>query len=456
LKNSVLLKNGFFLLNDGSGQLLKGSLRVEEGKISRLSKSISSQKKEKVIDLKGKLVIPGFVQTHLHLCQTLFRNLADDLELLDWLRLKIWPMESAHTEESLYSSARLGIAELLAGGTTTILDMGTIRHTDAIFAAAEEMGIRAFIGKCLMDREENPFYLREKFKDASQENRKLMARWHGRDNGRLRYAHAPRFLLSASEQMMKELGEISADSGTLIHTHSSENKAEIDNVRKLYGCENVEAFDRLGVAHEKLILAHCIHLSAKEEKILQDKKVKVSHCPSSNLKLASGICRVMDLRKKGISVSLGADGAACNNQLSAFQEMRLASLLQKPLKGPTALSAREAFEMATIEGARALGLVSEIGSLEKGKKADFVVLGQDGAFEATDWTEKEPESAYSALVYSLGPAQVESTWVDGLPVFHQGSYPGISAANIKEQARKERKKLLDRARKILSSSDLRP
>lgn len=456
MKNSFLLKNGFFLLNDGSGKLLKGSMRVEEGKISRIAKTLTAHKKEKVIDLKGKLVIPGFVQTHLHLCQTLFRNLADDLELLDWLRLRIWPMESAHTEKSLYSSARLGIAELLAGGTTTILDMGTVRHTEVIFAAAEEMGIRAFIGKCLMDREENPFYLRESFSEASKENRKLMDRWHGKENGRLRYAHAPRFLLSASEKMMREIGAISAETSTLIHTHSSENKSEIEAVRKLYGCENVEAFDRLGVADEKLVLAHCIHLSEKEEKILKKKKVKVSHCPSSNLKLASGICRVMDLRAKGISVSLGADGAACNNQLSAFQEMRLASLIQKPLKGPTALPAREAFEMATIEGARALGLGDVVGSLEVGKEADFVILSQEGAFEATEWNEKEPENAYSALVYSLGPAQVQSTWVRGLPVFHQGTFPGISATGIRQEAVAERKKLLDRARKILSSTDLRP
>ncbi|MGZ3705684.1 MAG: amidohydrolase family protein, partial [Bdellovibrionota bacterium] len=153
---SFVLDNGSFLLNDGSGRLLRGSLRVENGKIAKIARSIPKLKGEKRIDLAGQTVIPGFVQTHVHLCQTLFRNFADDLELLDWLRERIWPFEGAHNEKSLYASARLGIAELLAGGTTTILDMGTVRHTDAIFEAAKSMGIRAFIGKCLMDRDDNP------------------------------------------------------------------------------------------------------------------------------------------------------------------------------------------------------------------------------------------------------------------------------------------------------------
>jgi 5-methylthioadenosine/S-adenosylhomocysteine deaminase len=443
-KPSFVLENGFFLLNDGSGRVQKGSLRVEEGRIASIAKSHAEHKGDKRINLKGKLLIPGFVQTHVHLCQTLFRNHADDLELLDWLRLRIWPMEAGHTERSLYASARLGISELLASGTTTILDMGTVRHTDAIFTAAKELGIRAFIGKCLMDLDSNPKGLRESTKAAMKDNLALLERWDGAAGGRLRYAHAPRFLLSASEKLMRELQEISAARGNIVHTHSSENLGEVQVVREMYGCENVEAFQKLGLAGPKLVLAHCVHLNEKEEGILAATGTHVSHCPSSNLKLASGVARIPELIAKGISVSIGADGAPCNNNLDMFQEMRLASLLQKPRLGPTAMKARETFEMATINGARALGLESEVGSLEKGKKADFALLDLSTVETSIEISEKNPELVYSALVYSAGPANVRETWVDGQSVYREGSLQKAQASEIVREALAERKKLLGR------------
>jgi cytosine/adenosine deaminase-related metal-dependent hydrolase len=353
-------------------------------------------------------------------------------------------MEGAHTQSSLYASARLGIAELLAGGTTTILDMGTVRHTDAIFEAASEVGIRAFIGKCLMDRDDNPRELREGTAAALKENLRLLNHWHGRENGRLQYAHAPRFLLSASEKLLREIKVLAEDRKNLVHTHSSENRAEVEAVRKLYGCENVEAFHRLELTGERLVLAHCIHLNPREERILASSGTRVSHCPSSNLKLASGLCRVPELKAKGISVSLGADGAPCNNNLNMFQEMRLASLLQKPAHGPTAMGAQEVFEMATIDGARALGIGGEVGSLEVGKKADFVILDFNSVAVNTELDTRHPERAYSALVYSCGPSNVTETWVDGKCVFEKGSFGGTSPEIILASALRERKKLLAR------------
>ena len=441
---SFVLDNGFFLLNDGSGKLAKGSLRVENGKIAALRKSLPKKKGEKRIDLAGKLVIPGFVHTHVHLCQTLFRNFADDLELLDWLKERIWPFEGAHNEKSLYASARLGIAELLAGGSTTVLDMGTVRHTDAIFEAAKEMGIRAFIGKCLMDRDDNPKALREPTKQALRENLELFERWHGEAGDRLRYASAPRFLLSCTEGLMHELKLLRDANDMLVHSHASENLSEVEAVRKLYGCENIEAFHRLGLASPKLVLAHCIHLSEAERRILAETFTRVSHCPSSNLKLASGLCNVPELRKLGVSVSLGADGAPCNNNLNMFQEMRFASLLQKPHHGPTAMPAREVFEMATIEGARSLGLDRDIGSIEVGKKADLVTLDLSEPSVAIEPSEHHPEQAYSALVYSASASCVRQTWVDGRLVYDEGSLPGFSQSEIVSRAFKERKKLLAR------------
>ncbi len=419
-------------------------MRVEDGRIARISRSIAKKKGEKRVDLKGKLVIPGFVQTHVHLCQTLFRNLADDLELLDWLSQRIWPMEGAHTEKSLYASARLGIAELLAGGTTTILDMGTVHHTDAIFTAAKEMGIRAFIGKCLMDRDDSPKELRQDKKSALKENRELCERWHGQAEGRINYAHAPRFVLSCTQELLQELAAEAKASGHIVHTHSSENRAEIDAVRRIYGCENVEALHKIGLTGPRLVLAHCVWLSAAEKKILAESFTRVSHCPSSNLKLASGLCEVPELRRLGISVSLGADGAPCNNNLDMFREMRLASLLQKPTHGPTSMNAREVFEMATMEGARALGIENQVGSLEIGKKADLVCLELNALSVSTELEEKHPERAYSAVVYAASPQQVKSTWVEGKAVYREGSLAGAKVEEILSQALREQKKLLER------------
>ncbi len=440
---SLLLQNALLVTNDPKRSLYRGDLRLEGDRIAELGKKLKPHKGERAVDLSGQVLIPGFVQTHIHLCQTLFRNLADDLQLLDWLKNRIWPFEAAHNAKSVYASARLGIAELLLGGTTTILDMGTVRHTKKIFQAAEEMGIRAFIGKCLMDREENPKNLREKTTDALRENLELAEEWHGAAGGRLRYAHAPRFVLSCTEQLLEAVRDVAKERGHLIHTHASENRAELDVVRKLYGCDNVEYLDRVGITGENLVLAHCIWVSGKERGILAKTGTKVSHCPSSNLKLASGIAGVPALRTAGVCVSLGADGAPCNNNLNIFQEMRLASLIQKPEHGPEAMPAQEAFEMATLEGAKALGIADEVGSLEVGKRADLVALDFHAAESFVD-LDTEPSRVYSALVYSASPKNVNHVWIDGQMLVRGGKLLAADLDEVLSAALKEQKALLKR------------
>ena len=443
---SFLIQNAVLVTNNSARAIFRGDVRVEGGRIAATGKKIKKKAGERAIDLSGQLLIPGFIQTHTHLCQTLFRNLADDLQLMDWLRDRIWPFEAAHTAKSLYASARLGIAELLLGGTTTILDMGTVRHTGKIFAAAEEMGLRAFIGKCLMDREDNPPGLRESTADALRENLALAAKWHGAAGDRLRYAHAPRFVLSCTEQLLEAVRDVARAEGHLIHTHASENKEEIEIVRKLYGCENVEYLDRIGITGENLVLAHCIWVSEKERGMLARSGTRVSHCPSSNLKLASGIADVPGLRDAGVCVSLGADGAPCNNNLNMFQEMRLASLVQKPLHGPEVMPAQEVFEMATLEGARALGISGDVGSIEAGKKADLVAvdLRAAGSLVDIEAATTRPETIYSALVYSASPANVTHTWVDGRMLVRGGKLVAGKMDEILAAAVKEQRALLKR------------
>lgn len=444
----ILLENAWIVTNNSAREFLHGDLVIADNRIAaieakgpgaphpeRIAGSSPYSEYAEVHDLGGKIVIPGFVQAHVHLCQVLFRNLADDLELLDWLAKKIWPMEARHTPESLYASARLGIAELLAGGTTTILDMGTVRHTDVIFEAARELGIRAAIGKCMMDLADASPELRENQADSFGESVRLAQKWHGKENGRLRYAFAPRFVLSCSSELLQETAEYARANEMLLHTHASENRGEIDLVRAKFGCDNVEFFDRLGLTGPNLVLAHCIWLAAAEVEILRRTRTKVVHCPSANLKLASGIAKVPELVAAGITVALGGDGAPCNNNLSAFQEMRLASLIQKPRLGPRALGAAEAFEMATLGGARALGLERELGSLEPGKRADLVVLDLDQPHSAIIRSEPTLAEVLSAIVFSANPQNVVQTWVDGRLCYQEGVVDGVDLADFTREAR---------------------
>ncbi|MBA3457825.1 MAG: amidohydrolase family protein, partial [Deltaproteobacteria bacterium] len=261
--------------------------------------------------------MPGLVQAHVHTCQTLARGRADDLELMDWLRNVIWPYEASLDEDAMTASAELACAELLLGGTTAILDMGTVHHTDAIFAAAERSGIRATIGKAMMDLPDPqiPAGLRESTAGSLDESARLIQRWHGAANDRLRYAYAPRFVLSCTDELLREVGTQAREKGVRIHTHASENPGEVALVRQRFGKDNIIVLDELGLLGPHACIAHCIHLSAEEKQLLAVRGAHVCHCPSSNLKLASGICPVPELIAAGIAVAIGADGAPCNNNL---------------------------------------------------------------------------------------------------------------------------------------------
>jgi cytosine/adenosine deaminase-related metal-dependent hydrolase len=279
-----------------------------------------------VLNARSLTAIPGFIQTHVHLCQTLFRGLADDLELLDWLRLKIYPLEAAHNAASMRASAMTGIAELIRSGTTTIMDMGSVAHEEEIAGAVEETGLRAFIGKAMMDSNDVYPALRESTEESLRSTLAQAQRWHGKGGGRMKYAVAPRFVLSCSDALLREAHAMTASfPGMLFHTHAAENRREMEAVRKRCGADNIEFFETLGILRANTCLAHCIWISESEMTLLRQREAKVLHCPTSNLKLGSGIARVPDLLARGISVSLGADGAPCNNTLDMFQEMRHAA-----------------------------------------------------------------------------------------------------------------------------------
>jgi 5-methylthioadenosine/S-adenosylhomocysteine deaminase len=414
----------------------KVSIVVEQDRISAIGPEdqLPHKKYDEIIDARDFVLIPGFIQTHVHLCQTLFRGLADDLELLDWLCTKIFPFEAAHNERSMYYSALLGISELFSSGTTTILDMGSIRYETEIIRAIGETGLRAFVGKAMMDINDLYPKLCESTSEAITSTRLLAERWHNSFDGRIKYAVAPRFVLSCSDALLQDASALLVQfPGMLFHTHASENRSEIQKVRERSGMENIEFLNHLGLLSRRSCLAHCIHLNETEIDVLCRTGANVVHCPSSNLKLGSGIARIPTYLQRGINVSLGADGAPCNNTLDMFQEMRLASLVQKPFFGPTSMPAQTVFEMATIHGATALGLQHEIGSIEIGKKADLVLLDLRGVSHPADLS----GNLYSAIVYSGSPHDVHSVMIDGKWVYRDRKLIHIDEEKLRHDAKHE-------------------
>ncbi len=404
--HTLLIKNGTIVTVNPEMQILNGDILIEDGRIRSVAPQISASA-EATFYADEYLIVPGFVQTHIHLGQTLFRNLAEDLSLLDWLSQVIWPGEANHTEESTRISAQLSLAELIRGGTTTIMDIGLVHHARVLFESIAQSGIRAVAGKMLMDGGESPHGLKEDTDKALSESVELLQKWHGFDNNRIRYAFAPRFVLSSSDELLRQLAGLAEKYKVMVHSHASEMRDEVQLVEDRFGMRNIEVFDHFGLTDAHLCLAHCIWTDENERQIMQRKDVKVLHCPSANLKLGSGIAPVPDYLKRGINVSLGADGAPCNNNLNIFTEMRLAGLIQKYLHGPKAMPAQTVFKLATIEGAKALGMENEIGSIELNKKADLVFIKRNQVHSIPD------ENIYAKLIYATQTEDVKHVLIDG-------------------------------------------
>jgi|SRR3989338_2008427 len=252
-----------------------------------------------------------------------------------------------------------------------------------------------------------PRGLQESTQDSLKETKRLIEKWHGAAQGRLKYALAPRFVLSCSEKLLREVQKIAQEKNLLIHTHASENKKECEEVQKQKGKTTIGYLHQLGLCGPHSSFAHGVWLNDEELEILSKTKTNISHCPSSNLKLGSGIANTPKMLEQGINVGLGADGAPCNNNLDIFQEMRLAALIQKPLRGVKTLSSQTVFEMATLKGAKALGLEQEIGSIEVGKKADIVLVSKNVLHALPN------SDPYTTLVYSTPASDVQTVIVDG-------------------------------------------
>ncbi len=440
-KRTALLRGGSIVTMDRRRRVFEGDLLLQDGAIVGVGRKLETPPGAAVVDCRGKAVLPGLVQAHVHLCQVLFRNQADGFELLDWLRKRIWPLEAAHDARSLRFSARLGIAELLLGGTTAVLDMATVHHTEQVFLAAEESGLRYTGGKALMDQGTGlPRGLRDKTDAALQEAVALGRRWHGAAGGRLRHALCPRFVLSCSERLLRQVAEIAAREDWVVHSHASENATETAIIRRIVGDDNAAYYHRLGLRGPRVVLAHCVHLTTREEGLMARAGTHAVHCPGANLKLGSGIAPLPRLRRRGVPLALGSDGAPCNNTLDTFREMRLASTLHLPRFGPRSVPPVEVLEMATLGGARALGLEDRIGSLEVGKSADVTVVD----LQRPHLSPRGPD-LHATIVYGARASDVTDVWVEGRHLVDAGALRTLDARELVRRSGAEARRVLGRA-----------
>ncbi|MCA9628915.1 MAG: amidohydrolase family protein [Myxococcales bacterium] len=437
--NAVLFRGATVVTCDAQDQVLRADVLVEHGRISRVGRVRPTHPVE-VIDARDRLLLPGLVMAHVHLCQVLLRGMADDLPLLDWLAKRIWPLEAAHSERSMRASAELGLAEMLTAGVTTILDLGTVHHHDVVFDACVRSGMRTFGGKSLMDQgSQVPARLKETTAQSLRDAERLADTWEKHDSGRIRYAWIPRFILSCSEAQIRGAIQRAHDRGALFHTHAAEHPGEKRAVREAVGGDDVDVLRRWGMRGPRASIAHGVQLTSRQMRQLAKDQVGVVHCPSANLKLGSGIARVHELRRAGVTVAVGADGAPCNNNLDPWREMRLAAQLSSPIAGPGALPARAALRMLTIDAARLLGVDTEQGSIEVGKRADLIVVRRD---ELHTLPALDP---IGTLVYASQARDVEQVLVGGQWAVRDGRLLTLDVAEVRAKAKSEAPRLMRRA-----------
>jgi 5-methylthioadenosine/S-adenosylhomocysteine deaminase len=433
--SSILIKNGYLVTMDPNGSRFYGDLLIEGNQIKRIALELEVEA-GKVIDAAGMLVLPGFVQSHIHLCQSLLRGQADDCLLMDWLDT-ITSLEFRHTPITLYASARIGIAEMIKAGATSVIDMGTLHHQDSVFQAIEESGMRAQAGKAMMDLTENlPPLLQESTEDSIKESIDLMHRWHGSANGRIRYGFAPRWQLWNTTELLQEIKQ-EADNhpGVGIHGHAGEIEYEVEAMIAQTGMRNLVYLESIGVVGPNVQMAHSIWLDDDEYRIMAETGTHAMHCPCCNTKLRSGVAKVPEMLEMGINVALGSDGAPSNNNLDMFIEMRLASLIHKLRLGPEAMPAYDVLKMATNGGAAAIGMPDQIGSLEEGKLADVIIL-DDGGLSAAPIRNFEEDDVVMRLVSSYQSASVQTSIIDGKLVMENRQLLTMDENQILEDGRK--------------------
>lgn len=423
--SKLLLKN-IELLDTPNGEA--NVIAVEDGKISYIGKDLpDSFAADEVIDGKGMLATAGMVNTHGHVSMTLLRSYADDMALMDWLENKIWPIEAKMNAKDIYWGAMLGIAEMLKSGTTCFADMYCFM--DDVARAVAETGIRANLSRGLIG-------LAPDKDDKLAENTQLVKDWQGYDNGRIRITYGPHAPYTCPVEYLQKVIEAAQANNAEIQMHLCETKGEVENCIKEHGVTPIKLMDQLGMFEQGTIAAHCVYLTEDDMDIIAAKNVRVAHNPQSNLKLASGIAPVARMLEKGICVGLGTDGASSNNNLDMLEECRAAAMLHKTTTlNPLAVPAAQAWDMATVNGAKVLGF-DELGKLSVGQQADIVLWNMHKPY----WYPRH--NKLSLLVYAANSSDADTVIVNGKVVLQNGSMTLSDEEKIYAEANLRAQKLL--------------
>lgn len=405
---SILIKN--ILLNNEEKDIF-----IEGNKITEINNIINREAEHK-IEGKNKAAIPGFFNAHTHAAMTLMRGYSDDLIVMEWLKKKIWPFEAKLTEEDVYWGAKLACLEMIKSGTTFFNDMYWHYHGTA--KAVEEMGIRATISAVFID-----FFDKKKAKEQRKLNLKIFEETK-KYSDRVNFALGPHAIYTVSKESLQWAKEFADKNKCLIHIHLSETKQEVEDCKKNHGKTPIEYLDDMGFLGPNIIACHCIYIDEKEIQILKKNDVKVVLIPTSNMKLSSGVSPLKQIKKAGLTVSLGTDGCASNNNLDMFEEIKIASILQKlNLMDPTALPAQEVFEIATINGAKSFGI--DAGVIEEGKLADLLLIDLNKPFMIPS------HNLVSNIVFSANGSCVDTTICDGKILMQNGKVEGEEEIIIK-------------------------
>jgi cytosine/adenosine deaminase-related metal-dependent hydrolase len=450
--SSILIEDALIVTMDPRRRVIEGGhIVVEEGRISEVGRpgSKSRRKAEQTISAKGMAVIPGLIDTHIHLAQSLLRGCADDLSLVDWLKKRVWPIQGCFTEEDGRVSAELSMLEMVKSGTTSFVGVDVVSRYgfDGIAEAVVKAGMRGALAKTIMD---SPGYGRkgsimpeglvEEKEECIREARSMIRKWNRVKGGRVRTWVAPRSLGGCSRELYEEVAGLAQEQDTRVTMHLAEVSEDVKYAKENFGLTPFGFIEKVGLTGPRSLFAHMVWLDDGDVRRVGGTRSNVAHCPSSNLKLASGIPKVPELLRAGANVGLGCDGAPCNNSYDMIREMKLAAVIQKGrLLDPLTMPATTVLGMATMGGARAMGMESEVGSVEVGKRADLVFIDL-----------KKPHlipyrDIISNVVYSAMGSDVDSVMVDGKLLLRGGKALTLDEEKIMGEAQKRQDELISRS-----------
>lgn len=427
---SILINNGLILTQNDQRDIFQGSIYIEDSTIAEISKKPLTVEADLNIDASKKLVLPGLINTHTHVPMTLLRGYGDDMALQEWLEKRIWPVEAKLTSDKVAVASKLAFLEMISSGTTLFQDMYFFE--DTIAKIAEQMGMRAALGFAFIDHGTPEYNATELFPAC----KRFINHW--KNHELITPVIAPHGTYTCSAETLEKIRDLSDSSDVSVHTHCAETRDEVYNVQKTFGKRPVEQLQSVGLLNNRMSLAHCGWITKNEIRVMKNSGVSVSHCPVSNMKIATGgYAPVPELLDAGVSVSLGTDGAASNNTLDMFDTMKMTALVHKQHRwDPKVLPAQTVFDLATRGGAKTLGMEQDLGSLEVGKKADLILI---------DLLKPHLTPCHdpiSQVIYAANGGDVCTTIIHGKPLYVDYHFQQYDVKNIIENASKAAKNLI--------------